>query len=258
MRVQLLRCAVPRIDARTLFTSMVVSVYDTRCHEAPRLGPERYAQPHAHHLVLTRVGMFVQHPAGRAPLIVDPGTALFVNSGAAYNTTNPVSGVHECTILTFAIDSATDVVAASDPAAQDRPDAPFGRVHGRVPPSLAFRYHALRAALRSGRATAEGVEEEALSILHAAILAQRTDRATKPKREHTRRRRELVRAVRERLASAPGDRHSLGDMARAFGCSPFHLAHVFRLEERIPIHRYLLQLRLALALERIGDGQRDL
>jgi AraC family transcriptional regulator len=250
---------VPRLDARTLFTSPVVTVTDTRCREASRpSGPERIADPRAQHLVLTRTGMFVQHPAGGAPLIVDPGTVLFFNRGDAYRTTNPASGVHECTILTFAVDVATDVVAASDPAALDRPDAPFSHIYGRVPLRFAFRYHALRAALRAGCAPAEAVEEEALGILHAAVVASDGDRARTAGRDGARRHRELAAAVRERLARAPGEKHPLAEMAHTFGCSPFHLARVFRREERMPIHRYLLQLRLALALERIGDGQRDL
>jgi AraC-like DNA-binding protein len=201
--------------------------------------------------------MFMQHPAGVAPMIVDPGTALFFNRGDPYRTTSPTSGIHECTILAFAIDAATDVVAASDPEAPERPDAPFALVHARVPPMLALRYHALRAALRDDCISAEGVEEEALGILHTAVVAGDRAVATSASRDGVRRR-ELVAAVRERLARAPGDRHPLGDMANAFGCSRFHLAHVFRRQERMPIHRYLVQLRLAIALDRIGDGQNDL
>lgn len=47
-------------------------------------------------------------------------------------------------------------------------------------------------------------------------------------------------------------------IARAVGYAPFHLARLFRRETGVPIHRYLVRLRLRLALERLAEDGRGL
>jgi AraC-like DNA-binding protein len=51
---------------------------------------------------------------------------------------------------------------------------------------------------------------------------------------------------------------TLPELARRVGASPFHLARVFREETGLPIHRYLVHLRLALAWDRLLDGDESL
>jgi AraC-like DNA-binding protein len=48
--------------------------------------------------------------------------------------------------------------------------------------------------------------------------------------------------------------HTLSSLGRAVGMSPFHFARVFRELTGTPPHRYLLQRRLAAAVERLRDG----
>ena len=68
------------------------------------------------------------------------------------------------------------------------------------------------------------------------------------------RRARLARAAQAIMDAAPGDRHSLRKLAELLGVSSYHLAHVFRAEVGTSVHQYLLQLRLALARERIARG----
>jgi AraC-like DNA-binding protein len=42
------------------------------------------------------------------------------------------------------------------------------------------------------------------------------------------------------------------------GASPFHLSRIFTAEVGVPIHRYLVRLRLRLALELMSQRPRDL
>jgi len=252
---------MPRIEARVLLTSPTVSVVDSRCRNSiTPTGPEQFANSAGHHLVLTRNGMFVQHVAGRRdPMVVDPGTVLFFNAGDPYRTPHPEGGIHECTVLLFSKESAAAIVAMSDPSAADRQDSPFPCSHGPVSPSLMFRYQALRTALRSGPAGVAAAEEEALGILQSAVLAGvREIRPQVPDWRTRRRHRDLAAAIRQRLARDPHNHHPLEELARSFQCSAFHLAHVFRREEGVPIHQYLVRLRLALALDQIADGAPNL
>jgi AraC-like DNA-binding protein len=56
------------------------------------------------------------------------------------------------------------------------------------------------------------------------------------------------------VLSAPGEAVTLTDLATAVGTSPFYLTRLFRRELGIPLHQYVLRLRLAIAMERIRQG----
>jgi AraC family transcriptional regulator len=68
----------------------------------------------------------------------------------------------------------------------------------------------------------------------------------------------LARAAQAVMAASPTEAHSLKALSGSLGVSPFHLAHVFSAEMGISLHRYLIQLRLAFALERLADGATSL
>lgn len=68
----------------------------------------------------------------------------------------------------------------------------------------------------------------------------------------------LVEDAREVLAASPGRAHSLVGLAREVHSSPFHLTRVFREVLGMPVHQYLLRLRLTLALHRLDQGERTL
>src|SRR5262245_28851188 len=69
---------------------------------------------------------------------------------------------------------------------------------------------------------------------------------------------ERVEAAKSYLATRLGERVALDHVARAVHTSPFHLARVFQERTGVPVHRYLTRLRLRVALQRLGDGARDL
>ena len=47
-------------------------------------------------------------------------------------------------------------------------------------------------------------------------------------------------------------------MAKALGCSPYHLSRIFHREAGLPMRRYLDRCRLRTALERLAEGEKDL
>jgi AraC family transcriptional regulator len=67
-----------------------------------------------------------------------------------------------------------------------------------------------------------------------------------------------VERARALLASDPARSWNLAAVARGVDCSPFHFARQFRSITGETIARYLLRLRLALALERLAEGEDDL
>jgi AraC-like DNA-binding protein len=74
----------------------------------------------------------------------------------------------------------------------------------------------------------------------------------------TRRRAEVVEATQLIIASQSSARWSLHALARRIGCSPFHLAHVFRDVVGVSIHQYQMRARLGGALDDLLDSERGL
>lgn len=62
----------------------------------------------------------------------------------------------------------------------------------------------------------------------------------------------------QRVSAANGKPWSLQQVADAVNCSVFHLAHVFRQNTGMSLHGYRQRLLLALALQRLEDGETDL
>jgi AraC family transcriptional regulator len=67
-----------------------------------------------------------------------------------------------------------------------------------------------------------------------------------------------VEQTRALLASAPARRWDLYTIGRRVRCSPYHLARQFRALTGESISRYLLRLRLALAVDRLAQGEADI
>jgi AraC family transcriptional regulator len=249
---------VPRLDARTLYRSDLLSVSETRCVEpvAPT-GVERVALGPC--LVFTRAGTFRHHtgPRARTPLLVDTATAILLNHSEPYRVSSPTGGAHACTLLTFAPAVAVEVAASLDPGANDHAERPFMIADAVLPAHVVFRHHQFCAHLRRGVTGELGAQEEALNLLHDVVAAGLRMRGGVPGRRrsvHTKRvHRDLAADVRALLGRRPSAAHPLVEIAAALDSSPFHVARIFRQEVGMPIHRYLLQLRLTLALERLAD-----
>ena len=67
-------------------------------------------------------------------------------------------------------------------------------------------------------------------------------------------RRKLVDRAKLVLASDLGRRWTLAAIAADVGVSPVYLTQVFQQVEGLPLYRYQLQLRLARALDLLGDN----
>lgn len=66
------------------------------------------------------------------------------------------------------------------------------------------------------------------------------------------------RFMATRTAAADGLAWSLHDVADAACCSYFHLARLFRVHTGLGLHAYRERLRLAVALQRLEEGEGDL
>jgi AraC family transcriptional regulator len=242
-----------------VYRSASMTIRDVRCdvhHE--QLGPEECSD--THQIVLVRSGVFTKSAAGER-IVADPNHVLFFTRCAPYRIAHPVLGGDVCTAVSMRTSDLLDIVASYAPRDGEREDAPFAFAWAPCG-SRAFRlHHALLANLRRGRVTALAVEDLVFDLVddlvgHAyAFFGARSDRESADTRE---RHRALVEAaklsIEQRIDAPP----TLGEIARALGCSPFHLSRVFHRETGAPLRRYLHRARLRTAAERLAQGEKNL
>jgi len=222
-----------------------------RCRAAAReLGAEERAG--AHQIVFVRSGLFVREtPQGRA--VADPNHVLFFNASEPYRVQHPLPGGDVCLALTLPAGDLLDILAERDESARDRASAPFASTHAPCTARAAVLQRRL-LSLSKAEADALELQEVALELAAEAIGAAPPASAAGPERAATRREhREAVEGVAVLLAARLPEAPTLGELARAIGYSPFHLARLFRRETGLPIHRYLTRLRLRVALERLAE-----
>lgn len=249
---------------RPLFSGDLVSIADTGCRERRdscslgRVGDR-------HLLVFTRAGAFISRllGPGRPPVVGDPAQVLLFPAGEECGVSHPTPEGHESTTFAF----ATRTVAAADgceTGAWRIARRPLTWAAGIAAPGVLVRCHSIRRALLRAPAFGGGsplaVEEEAVTLLREVLAAagavdSRAISGTRDRDQRARqRRREMAEAAKTLLASAPGEPHRLSQLATALDVSPSHLAHEFRAEVGLPLHQYLLHIRMALALEELGAG----
>jgi AraC family transcriptional regulator len=103
------------------------------------------------------------------------------------------------------------------------------------------------------------VEETAAELLRESVRAA-VERPLKfrTSRNDAARQVDIAHAAQLTIASQPAARWTLTMLARQIGCSPFHLAHVFRDVVGVSIRQYQIRARLAAALDEVLDSTRGL
>jgi len=203
---------------RLVFAGALVRVADVTCH-AGRGGCGAEEHSDAPQIVIPRRGVFTVH-RGRQAVTADPMTAIVLHGD--YRVSHPADGGDRCTVLVLA------------------PELHQEALRGAC---------VLRASHRLAISHATELLEAEEQVLHfVADLS-----GARPLREGRR-----VQEVREILAARPTERWTLAGISHAVHTSPYHLARQFRAATGQTIARYLLGLRLALALDRLQEGQDDL
>jgi AraC family transcriptional regulator len=249
---------MPHLARKVLFAGPLVRLMDVCCREvsSASYGEER---ADAHQLIVVRAGVFVKHPAfaSRQSLVAEPTHALLLNRHEPFRISHPAPGGDDCTVLEISPEAATEIVGSLEERVEDRPETPFLISHALFTAPMRIELHRLRSA--ASRAADPMAQEERLLALLGRVLAggyRGHGRPITPRREETRRtRRDLVERTRLILSSSPARPWSLSELAREVASSPHHLTRVFHATTGMPIHRYLRDLRLALALEQVGSGK---
>jgi len=221
-----------------LVDTPVALAEDVLCFERPGAhGREGFSS--AFQVCLPYRGLFVWH-VGRDDIVGDANQVLFVSRGEPFRLTQPVPRGYAELIITPSEDTLADVAGTSPARLSSHPL--FRRRSHRADPSLQRLRTRLLHRLESGVADPLRSEEAIVELLRGAFHANGNGRPA-----HARTRRLIARAktyLEENLSTTV----HLQQVARAAGASPAYLTDAFRRHEGIPLHRYLVQLRLSRAL----------
>ncbi|MCL4820785.1 MAG: helix-turn-helix transcriptional regulator [Vicinamibacteria bacterium] len=241
---------------RIAFRGGAVTIGAFRCApDDPRFADSGPIQNHI--FVFPRQTVRLRHE-GEAAFVAGPGVVTLYNRGQRYSRGAVSPRGDECEW--FAVDDAllVEAVAAFDPAVRERPQRPFRHAWT---PGDARLYLAQRALYERLAAGAPGdwdaleVEEAVLHLLAGVLARGHAFWQSRP-RDTTvgTRAREIVAAAEVVLARRFAERLTLHEIARAAGCSPFHLCRAFRAATGTTLHVYRNRLRLQHALERVAAG----
>jgi AraC family transcriptional regulator len=235
-----------------LLESLGIAAVDFRCRaNVEPLGAEEPNSTHG--IVFVRRGVF-ERAHRRDALLVDANHVLFFNAGEPYRYSHPLPGGDECTILAVEGERARELVGHHAPWAEPRPERPFPIGHGLSSRRAARLHYELLGLVRSGApawALEDVIAELADEAVGTAYRGVRSRKTAHPSAAVQRRRRELVEsaklAINEHLDSPP----SLSSLARALGCSPFHLSRTFHCVSGVSLRRYVGRLRARIAAHRL-------
>jgi AraC-like DNA-binding protein len=234
---------VSQFSASKLLDSEIVLVRDVVCSGECRHRSDEECT-HATHLVFPYRGVFVRH-VGRDDTVAESNQVLFFNPYEGYQVSHPVPGGDACLDLRLSEETLHELAPAELLRAGT---VAFLTQRRRIDP----RAQALMALLRYSlqRGVAEPLEAETLALtLVRRALGERTSHAAGASIG----RRKLVDRAKLVMASDLARRWTLAEIAREVGVSPVYLTQVFAQVEAVPLYRYQLRLRLARALDLLGE-----
>ena len=205
-------------------------------------------------------GQYVLSVRGRSVLI-DPTCVAFFSEGVTYRTNHPSGMGDRGVSLIIRPDILREMMESIEArgAGDAKQRFPFSHAHvtARVSIRMALLFQAITSRISVDTLA---VEELSLYLAGAALAAgyQQARPGEPPSSAAIRQARERAEAVRILLARNPSRRWRLDDLAKAVEVSPFRLCRLFRAETGMPIKSYIRRLRLAEAVARLRDGQRDL
>jgi len=232
------------LSVRSLLKTPTVVVDDMYCQGSCRhRSPEESAS--ALHLVFPYRGVYVRH-IGRDDAVADSSQVLFFNPSEAYRISHPVAGGDAC--LSMIIDDSMLTELAPKPLLREGGNVSFHKQRLGIDARAQALVALLRHGVRQGVTASLEAESLALTLVRRS-LGSSTLRRSKASLGRER----LVDRIKLVLSGDLSRRWTLAAIAAEVGGSPVYLTQVFQQVEGVPLYRYQLGLRLARALDLLGQ-----
>jgi AraC family transcriptional regulator len=235
---------VPEFAVQSLLKTPTVAMHDVCC-KGSRLDQSDEEYTATTQVVFPYRGVYVRH-LGQDQAVAEANQVLFFNTGEGYRISHPVPGGDAS--LTLVINESQLREIAPRALLRDGAKLAFRQQRLRIDARAQVLVALLRHSLREN--IAETLEAESLAL----TLVQR---ALGPRTAHTAGasvgRQRLVDRVKLVLSSDVARRWTLAEIAAEVRGSPVYLTQVFQQVEGLPLYRYQLRLRLARALDLLGQ-----
>lgn len=234
---------------RAIFVSPLLTIGVFRC--TPDDGRFRDTGPAQHHLlVFPRTSVWIHH-AGSRPFVADPGVATIYNRGQPYTRAALSSDGDRSDWFALAPGLLPILARSSSGRIREDPERPFAAEFVAITPRLYAAQRRVTQCIAMGCDRLE-IEERAVSVILAALGT--APPAERSGRRESAARRDLAMAARAELARDPYLPEDLATLSARLAVSPWHLCRVFREQVGTSLHAYRRDLRLRLALERLGTA----
>lgn len=207
--------------------------------------------------VFPRTAVLIQHEHARA-FVADPTVVTLYNRGQQYERRAVAGDGDRCDWFAISPDLLRASLVERDPdaAGSERPIR-FPAARADAATYLAQRQLFLDVC---GDPAADplAIDERVVALLDRVMSLAYGVEAPRASGRSGTRAADLADAAKRWLAPRVTRRLTLADVARAVGCSAFHLCRSFGRATGLTLHAYRDQVRLRLALERLEQGERDL
>ena len=247
---------MPPAAERVVFSTECVTIGAFRCatdHPSFRnSGPIRDDC-----FVFPRTAVVIQHDDARA-FVADPTIVTLYNRRQHYQRRAVSAEGDRCDWFAVSPDLLRGALLDRDPAAADdeRP------IRFRYAPADASTYLAQRRLFIEASDSTDpdplAIEERVVALLGRVLRLAYDDAGVRWSGQRLPHASDLADAAKRWVAPRVAQRLTLNRIARALGCSVFHLCRSFRRATGLTLHAYRDHVRLRLALERLEDGERDL
>lgn len=236
------------LTTQVLHSSSLVSVVEHTCTTWAERDDER-SDPMSS-ITIIRRGLYAYH-ARREVTLAEPGLVTLCRGNEPYSLSHP--------FRRDVPDRSTRIELADDLTEEAFGANALARELGtHLSPRTQMLHLQTLAALSEPGTNGNdplAAEELMVGLLHAVAADFDVPREDT---QSPARRRDRVQQARALIAARPETNLSLEAVATAAGCSPFHLARLFRQETGMTLRGYRLRLRLALVLNYLAEGATDL
>ncbi|MGH9140513.1 MAG: helix-turn-helix transcriptional regulator [Vicinamibacterales bacterium] len=207
--------------------------------------------------VFPRTAVVIQHDNSR-PFVADPTIVTLYNRRQHYERRAVSADGDRCDWFAVSPGLLRGALLERDPAAADEA-RPIRFTHA---PADAATYLTQRQLFMNASAQPDAdqldIEERVVALLERVLGLAYADQRPLPSRHQTVSAVDLADSVKRWVAPRVLQRLTLTRIAKAVGCSVFHLCRSFRRATGLTLHAYRDEVRLRLALERLEHGDRDL
>jgi AraC-like DNA-binding protein len=207
--------------------------------------------------VFPRTAVVIQHDNARA-FVADPTTVTLYNRRQQYERCLVSPDGDRCDWFAVSPELLRAALLDVDPVAAEA-ERPIRFTHA---PADAATYLEQRQLFVDASATANvaplDLEERVVCLLERVLGLAYHDRGARVSGQRLPHAADLGDDAKRWIAPRVAQPLTLTRIARALDCSVFHLCRSFRRATGLTLHGYRDAVRLRLALERLGDGERDL